>query len=114
MKRHWVTRNSVSIDIFHSGRAYLPDSTDAAFFERQASDKPQGKKPPLASPSRNRKPNTAAAGSRSGKLPWRNSANTGHASIGTTLDPVYSHVIPGLQEAAAGRVDAALRAALKH
>jgi len=31
----------------------------------------------------------------------------GHASVGTTLD-VDSHVLPGLQEDAANRIDAAL------
>jgi integrase len=35
----------------------------------------------------------------------------GHASIAVTLD-LYSHVLPGMQEDAASRVDAALRAAL--
>ncbi len=36
----------------------------------------------------------------------------GHANIATTID-LYSHVMPGMQEDAANRVDAALRAALK-
>ena len=36
------------------------------------------------------------------------SERAGHASVGITLD-VYSHVIPGLQEDAANRIDAALR-----
>jgi integrase len=35
----------------------------------------------------------------------------GHATIAVTLD-LYSHVLPGMQEDAASRVDAALRAAL--
>jgi integrase len=35
----------------------------------------------------------------------------GHSTIGITLD-LYSHVMPGMQEDAAARVDAALRAAL--
>jgi integrase len=38
----------------------------------------------------------------------------GHANIGITMD-IYSHVMPGMQDEAAGRVDVALRAALaKH
>ena len=38
----------------------------------------------------------------------------GHATIAVTID-LYSHVLPGMQEDAASRVDAALRAALdKH
>jgi integrase len=39
------------------------------------------------------------------------SERLGHASIAITLD-TYSHVLPGLQEDAARRVDAALRKAL--
>jgi len=35
----------------------------------------------------------------------------GHASIGITLD-TYSHVMPGMQEEAAEKIDAGLRAAL--
>ena len=35
----------------------------------------------------------------------------GHSSIGITLD-LYSHVMPGMQEDAAAKVDAALRAAI--
>ena len=35
----------------------------------------------------------------------------GHANIATTID-LYSHVMPGMQEDAAIRVDAALRAAI--
>ena len=38
----------------------------------------------------------------------------GHSTISTTLD-LYSHVMPGMQEDAAARVDKALKAALgKH
>ena len=39
------------------------------------------------------------------------SERLGHASIGITLD-TYSHVMPGMQEAAAELIDAGLRAAL--
>jgi len=39
------------------------------------------------------------------------SERLGHASIGTTLD-TYSHVMPGLQEEAAEKIDAGLRKAL--
>ncbi len=35
----------------------------------------------------------------------------GHSSVGITLD-LYSHVLPGMQEDAAARVDAAIRAAI--
>ncbi len=35
----------------------------------------------------------------------------GHSSIGITLD-VYSHVLPGMQEDAAQKIDTALRAAV--
>jgi hypothetical protein len=35
----------------------------------------------------------------------------GHSTVGITLD-VYSHVLPGMQEEAARRIDSALRAAL--
>ena len=35
----------------------------------------------------------------------------GHASIGITLD-TYSHVLPSMQEEAAEKIDAGLRAAL--
>ena len=35
----------------------------------------------------------------------------GHASIGITLD-TYSHVMPGMQEEAAEKIDAGLRASL--
>jgi integrase len=39
------------------------------------------------------------------------SERLGHASIGITLD-TYSHVMPGMQEGAAEKIDAGLRAAL--
>jgi len=39
------------------------------------------------------------------------SERLGHASIGITLD-TYSHVRPGMQEEAADKIDAGLRAAL--
>jgi integrase len=35
----------------------------------------------------------------------------GHASISTTMD-LYTHVMPGMQDEAASKVDAALRDAL--
>ena len=35
----------------------------------------------------------------------------GHSSIGITLD-IYSHVLPGMQEDAVAKIDAALRAAM--
>jgi integrase len=35
----------------------------------------------------------------------------GHSSVGITLD-LYSHVLPGMQEDAVAKVDAALQAAL--
>ena len=35
----------------------------------------------------------------------------GHSSVGITLD-LYSHVLPGMQEEAAAKVDVAIRAAL--
>jgi hypothetical protein len=35
----------------------------------------------------------------------------GHATIAITVD-IYSHAIPGLQEVAAQRIDAALRGAM--
>ena len=35
----------------------------------------------------------------------------GHANIATTMD-LYTHVMPGMQDKAASRVDAALRAAI--
>ena len=37
----------------------------------------------------------------------------GHSSIGITMD-LYSHILPGMQEEAAERVDNALRAALNN
>ncbi len=40
------------------------------------------------------------------------SERAGHASVGITLD-LYSHVLPGLQEDAANRIDAALRTHLE-
>ena len=39
------------------------------------------------------------------------SGRLGHASIGITLD-TYSHVMPGMQEEAAEKIDAGLRATL--
>jgi integrase len=39
------------------------------------------------------------------------SERLGHASIAITMD-TYSHALPGLQEDAAQRIDAALRATL--
>jgi len=36
----------------------------------------------------------------------------GHSSVGITLD-LYSHVLPGMQEDAAAKVDAAIRAAIE-
>jgi len=39
------------------------------------------------------------------------SERLGHANIAITLD-VYSHVLPGMQEEATRRVDAALRSAI--
>jgi integrase len=41
------------------------------------------------------------------------SERAGHASVSITLD-VYSHVIPGMQEDAAKKIDAALRAHMEH
>jgi integrase len=35
----------------------------------------------------------------------------GHSSVGITLD-LYSHVLPGMPEDAAAKVDAAIRAAI--
>jgi len=49
---------------------------------------------------------------KSGVHPKVASERLGHASIAITLD-TYSHVLPGLQEDAARRVDAALRKALR-
>jgi integrase len=48
----------------------------------------------------------------SGVHPKVASERLGHSKIGITLD-LYSHVIPGMQEDAAARVDAALQAALR-
>jgi len=39
------------------------------------------------------------------------SERLGHAKVGTTLD-IYSHVLPGMQEEAAQRIDSALRATM--
>ncbi len=41
------------------------------------------------------------------------SERLGHSTIAITLD-TYSHVIPGMQEEAARRIDEALRAAIQH
>ena len=48
---------------------------------------------------------------RAGVHPKVVSERLGHASIGITLD-TYSHVMPGMQEEAAEKIDAGLRAAL--
>ena len=40
------------------------------------------------------------------------SERLGHSKVGITLD-LYSHVIPGMQEDAAARVDEALQAAMR-
>jgi integrase len=40
------------------------------------------------------------------------SERLGHSTVGITLD-IYSHLLPGMQEEAVGRLEAALRAALK-
>jgi len=48
---------------------------------------------------------------RQGVHPKVVSERLGHASIGITLD-TYSHVMPGMQEDAAEKVDAGMRAAL--
>jgi integrase len=37
----------------------------------------------------------------------------GHSTVGITLD-VYSHVLPGMQEEAARRIDSALRKAIEN
>jgi integrase len=47
---------------------------------------------------------------RAGVHPKVASERLGHASIAVTMD-TYSHAIPGLQQDAAQRIDAALRAA---
>ncbi|MGA8815823.1 MAG: tyrosine-type recombinase/integrase, partial [Xanthobacteraceae bacterium] len=48
----------------------------------------------------------------SGVHPKVASERLGHSKIGITLD-LYSHVLPGMQEDAAARVDGALRVALE-
>jgi integrase len=48
---------------------------------------------------------------RKGVHPKIVSERLGHSTVGITLD-VYSHVMPGMQEEAAQKVDAALRAAI--
>jgi integrase len=48
----------------------------------------------------------------SGVHPKIASERLGHSRVGITLD-LYSHVMPGMQEEAAARLDAALRAAMK-
>jgi integrase len=48
---------------------------------------------------------------RQGVHPKIVSERLGHSTVGITLD-VYSHVLPGMQEEAASRTDAALRTAL--
>ena len=48
----------------------------------------------------------------SGIHPKVASERLGHSKVGITLD-LYSHVLPGMQEDAAARVDAALQAAIK-
>jgi integrase len=47
----------------------------------------------------------------SGIHPKVASERLGHSKVGITLD-LYSHVMPGMQEDAAARVDAALQAAI--
>ena len=53
----------------------------------------------------------ASALLKAGVHPKVVSERLGHASIGITLD-TYSHVMPGMQAAAAELIDAGLRAAL--
>ena len=48
----------------------------------------------------------------SGVHPKVASERLGHSKVGITLD-LYSHVMPGMQEDAVAKVDAALRAARK-
>ena len=48
----------------------------------------------------------------SGEHPKVVSERLGHSSVKITMD-LYSHVLPGMQEKAAQRTDAALRAAMK-
>jgi len=50
---------------------------------------------------------------RQGVHPKIVSERLGHATVSITLD-IYSHVLPGMQEDAAIKVDAALREAMKH
>jgi integrase len=50
---------------------------------------------------------------RSGVSPKVISERLGHSKVGFTLD-VYSHLLPGMQDEAASKVDASLRAALDH
>jgi integrase len=49
---------------------------------------------------------------RDGVSPKVISERLGHSKVGFTLD-VYSHLLPGMQEEAARKVDTALRAALE-
>ena len=49
---------------------------------------------------------------KSGIHPKVASERLGHSKVGTTLD-LYSHVLPGMQEDAAAKMDAALKAAQK-
>jgi integrase len=48
----------------------------------------------------------------SGVHPKVASERLGHSKVGITLD-LYSHIMPGMQEDAVAKVDAALRAARK-
>jgi hypothetical protein len=41
-------------------------------------------------------------------LRWRGAIRLGHSKIGITLG-LYSHVIPGMQEQAVSKIDAAIR-----
>lgn len=49
---------------------------------------------------------------RAGVHPKIASERAGHASISVTMD-IYSHAVPGLQEDAAQKIDAALRQVLE-
>ena len=49
---------------------------------------------------------------KSGINPKVVSERLGHAKVGTTLD-ICSHVLPGMQEEAAQRIDSALRKAIE-
>ena len=49
---------------------------------------------------------------RAGVHPKVASERAGHSSVTTTLD-IYSHILPGMQEDAAEKIDAALRTALE-